>query len=76
MEIRLAAGVGLVLLSMVLGACVCACKIAADDGLGCFARQAKYDQVVMIDGDSISSSSHDWDEGSDGEAIDGNLEMT
>jgi uncharacterized membrane protein YgcG len=80
MEIRMAAGIGLLLISMILGACVCACKIAIADGMGCFTRQRRYDRVVVIDGDSSSSSSHDDEDDEDDDSYgndgDEGIEMT
>lgn len=51
MEVRMAAGVALVLISMILGACVCACKITFTEGVGCFPQLRLYDRVVTLDGD-------------------------
>ena len=51
----MAAGIALSLMTMILGACVCACKITMTEGMGCFPSSRKYDQVVTLDEDSDGS---------------------
>ena len=60
----MAAGVALVLISMILGACVCACKITVTEGVGCFPQLRQYDRVVTLDGDD-EHDKNDSDEGTE-----------
>ena len=68
MEIRMAAAIGLVLISMILGACVYACKITIKDGIGCCAMASHhYDRVLTVTNEDWTSGSSDKDSSDDHE---------